>query len=218
MSNPEELVTARRRAFPVILLADVSGSMEAEGKIAALNQAVREMLATFARTDDVPAEIQVAVITFGEVARVHAPLAPAAGIRWTDAVAQGSTPMGHAMELAADLVEDRELIPARSYRPTVVLVSDGQPTDSWETGLARLTKQGRAQRAQRLALAIGGDADEAMLKRFLADPEQPLFRAEDARRVRDFFRFVTMSVTARASGTAVGQLPPMMNPMKLDRF
>lgn len=218
MAPPEELVPTRPRAFPVIVLADVSGSMAAEGKIAALNQAIREMLATFTRTDDVPAEVQVAVITFGEVARVHVPLAPAGGVRWTDAVAQGATPMGSAMELAADLIESRELIPARSYRPTVVLVSDGQPTDSWETGLARLTREGRAQRAQRFALAIGGDADEAMLRRFLADPEQQLFRAEDARRVRDFFRFVTMSVAARASGTAIDRLPAMLNPMKLDRF
>lgn len=218
MSNVQEFVMTSVRPLPIILLADVSGSMAVEGKIEALNQAVREMLATFAQAGTLPADIHVAVITFGGEARVHIPLTPASSLAWRDLGAQGETPMGRAMELAADLVEDRDQISARAYRPTVVLVSDGRPTDAWETGLTRLTQQGRAQKTERMALAIGGDADEAMLKRFLAHPEQRVFRAEDARRIRDFFRFVTMSVTARAQSVDPNRFPAMQNPFELDRF
>ncbi|MFL5346088.1 MAG: hypothetical protein ACJ8AT_14970 [Hyalangium sp.] len=43
--------------------------------------------------------------------------------------AEGRTLMGAAFELARELIEDRTRLPARAYRPTLVLVSDGIPTD-----------------------------------------------------------------------------------------
>lgn len=216
MSEFKAFTTSSARPLPVILLADVSGSMDAEGKIGALNQAVREMLQTFAESSELRAEIQVAVITFGDQAQLHTRLQPASQIAWTDLSASGSTPMGRAMELAADLIEDREQLPSRAYRPTVLLVSDGQPTDAWEQGLARLTTQGRAQKADRMALAIGADADEAMLRRFLAGPEKRLFRAQDARQIKEFFRLVTMSVSGRSRSANPNDAPPLQDPFDLE--
>ena len=138
-------------------------------------------------------------------------------VKWSDMVADGGTPMGQAMTLAADLVDDKDKIPGRAYRPTVVLISDGQPTDSWQTGLDRMTKQGRAQKADRMALAIGGDADTDMLRRFLNDEKKQVFVAADARRIKDFFQFVTMSVTARSRSANPNEVPQMQNPFDLDR-
>ena len=218
MTQLKEFTTSAARPLPVILLADVSGSMAGDGKIAALNQAVREMLSTFGAAAELNAEIHVAIITFGQEARMHLPLQAASQTQWTDMAASGGTPMGRAMELAAELIEDKEKIPARAYRPTVVLVSDGQPTDAWDQGLARLTQQGRAQKADRMALAIGADADEAMLKRFLVDPEKRVFRAEDARKIKEFFRVVTMSVTSRSRSANPNEVPRMQNPFALEDF
>ena len=217
MTQLKEFTAAAARPLPVILLADVSGSMAAEGKIAALNQSVREMLSAFSSSDDLRAEIHVAIITFGGEARVHTPLQPASAVKWTDMAPDGGTPMGQAMTLAADLVEDRDKIPGRAYRPTVVLISDGQPTDSWEAGLDRIAKQGRAQKADRMALAIGGDADIEMMRRFLADEKKQVFVAADARRIKDFFQFVTMSVTTRSRSANPNDVPQMQNPFDLDR-
>ena len=93
----KEFTSTAARPLPVILLADVSGSMASEGKIDALNQSVREMLATFASTDDLRAEIHVAIITFGGDARLHTPLQVASAVKWSDMVADGGTPMGQAM-------------------------------------------------------------------------------------------------------------------------
>lgn len=218
MSQLKEFTATAARPLPVVLLADVSGSMAAEGKIAALNQSVRDMLATFSSSDDLRAEIHVAIITFGGEARVHTPLAPAGSVKWTDMIADGGTPMGQAMAMAADLIEDRDKIPGRAYRPTVVLISDGQPTDSWQTGLERIAKQGRAQKADRFALAIGGDADVEMMRRFLADEKKQVFLAADARRIKDFFQFVTMTVTARSRSANPNDVPQMQNPFELDRL
>jgi Mg-chelatase subunit ChlD len=72
-SQLKEFTSSAARPLPVILLADVSGSMAAEGKIDALNQSVREMLATFASTDDLRAEIHVAIVTFGGEATTSHP-------------------------------------------------------------------------------------------------------------------------------------------------
>lgn len=217
-SQLKEFTSAAARPLPVILLADVSGSMAAEGKIDALNQSVREMLATFASTDDLRAEIHVAIITFGGEARLHTPLQPASAIKWIDMTAEGGTPMGQAMTIGADLVEDRDKIPGRAYRPTIVLISDGRPTDSWQAGLDRIAKQGRAQKADRMAMAIGGDADVEMMRSFLADEKKHVFVAADARRIKDFFQFVTMSVTARSRSANPNDVPQMQNPFDLDRL
>src|SRR5690606_12720836 len=52
MSKLKEFTMSSARPLPVIVLADVSGSMSANGKIDALNDAVSEMIATFAEEDD----------------------------------------------------------------------------------------------------------------------------------------------------------------------
>ena len=206
------------RPLPVILLADVSGSMSINGKIKALNHAVSEMLEAFADEDDLRAEIHAAVITFGGEATVHTSLSPAGELEWTSMSAGGGTPMGRAMELAAEMINDKEAIPSRAYRPTVILVSDGQPTDSWEEGLRSLCQEGRPSKADRMALAIGADADEEMLRKFLGDPEKPIYRADDAHRIKQFFDFVTMTVTARSRSVNPNQIPSMQNPFDLDEF
>lgn len=218
MSKLKEFTSTTARPLPVILLVDISGSMADEGKINVLNQSIREMLATFAKADDLRAEINVAIITFGGEAQLHSPLHPASEIAWTDLEANGGTPMGAAMTIAADLIEDTEIIPGRAYRPTVVLISDGHPTDTVSTGLDRFIAQGRAQKADRLALAIGGDADVDLMRRFVSNPEKTVFQAADARRIKDFFQFVTMSVAARSRSSTPNDIPKLQNPFDLDRI
>lgn len=65
MSKLKDFSIATARMMPVIILADVSGSMTAYGKLAALNRAIAETIAIFASEQDARAQIHVAVITFG---------------------------------------------------------------------------------------------------------------------------------------------------------
>ena len=219
-SQLKEFTTTAARPLPIIILADTSGSMGSEGKIDNLNQAIREMLDTFAATDELRAEIHVAIITFGGTVGIHTDFMPAseAKSQWHEMSASGGTPMGGAMELAAKVIEDKNVISGRAYLPTVILVSDGQATDSWQTGLDQLTKQGRAQKADRMALAIGADADVGMLQSFLGNSESKVFKVDDARRIKDFFRFVTMSVTARTRSANPNDVPKMGDPFGLDQL
>jgi uncharacterized protein YegL len=207
MATLKEFTHTSPRPLPVIILADVSGSMSPEGKIGALNQAIRDMITSFENEEDLRAQIQVAVITFGGTVKVHLELQPAKAIQWTDMTADGGTPMGEAMSAATVMVEDKGKIPSRAYRPTLVLVSDGQPTDDWKAGLDKLLASERAKKSDRFAMAIGADADEAMLVQFTTDPNIGVFRANDAAQIRQFFRFVTMSVTTRTKSKDPNQSP-----------
>jgi len=185
------------RPLPVLLLLDVSGSMAEDGKLAALNTAVRDMLHTFAQEQAGGAEIHIAVLAFGGLeARLHVPMKPAREVKFEALEAKGHTPIGAALTLTTRILENHDLIPGRAYRPTVVLVSDGVPTDDWEGPLQRLLSSPRASKAVRLALAVGEDADMEVLSGFAG--ENHVRRAAEARQLRRFFKFVTMSVTARS--------------------
>jgi len=211
MSRLREFTTQAARPLPVILLADVSGSMGVDGKIQALNHAVREMIEAFQDESDLRAEIHLAIITFGGKAQVHMPLGPARDAAWSDLGASGGTPMGGAFDLALELIEDRTIVPGRAYRPTIVLVSDGQPTPpgSEQGPLRGLLDSDRGGKAFRMALAIGADADHDVLEAFLADPEARVYRADEAGQIRQFFQLVTMSVSSRSRSANPNSVPSL---------
>lgn len=199
MSNqfdPFKFTAPTAKPLPVILLLDCSGSMSGE-KIRNLNDAVRDMLEVFRDTENSEVEIHVAVITFGAEVKLQHALATSCDIQWHDLSASGGTPLGTALRMAKAMIEDKDIVPSRAYRPAVVLVSDGQPTDSWENPLQAFISEGRSAKCDRMAMAIGADADEVVLGKFIEGTKNPLCYAENAKQLRDFFKYVTMSVTSR---------------------
>ncbi len=207
----KKFAVAKARALPVIILADTSGSMSVKGKDEALNEAIQNMVSTFKQESARQAEIHVGLITFGgESAEMHLPLAKASEIEAMKPLdAFGRTPMGHAFELATEVLEDKEIITSRDYRPVLILLSDGIPTDSWQAGLERLTNSERGQKASRFAMAIGAEANIDVLEAFNNDLEAPVFKGNEARDIHRFFRAVTMSVTARSQSRTPNELAPI---------
>lgn len=201
------------RPLPVIVLADISGSMSIDGKIEALNLALKDMLETFKSQSRLRAEIQVAIITFGGSANVFQPLTPAHALpQWKDFNACGGTPLGDACRLAQQLIEDKNQIFSRAYKPVVILLSDGQPTDDYETEFEAFKQSKRSQKATRLAMAIGNDADLQLLASFNNDIEASVFKAHQARDIQRFFRAVTMSVCARSTSQNPDEAVPFVVP------
>lgn len=199
------------RPLPVIVLADTSGSMSVNGKIDALNEALKTMILSFGRESRLRAAIQVGLITFGgENAEAHVPLVSAHQIEGVRAlVANGRTPMGSAITMACKWLEDKDIVPSRAYRPVLVLVSDGEPTDEWQSPLDALKASDRGQKATRFAMAIGADANKAMLRQFTNEVEAPVFEADGARDIVKFFRAVTMSVVARSTNGSPNGAQPL---------
>lgn len=204
--DPSKFTAPKAKPLPVILLLDVSGSMSGE-KIRNLNDAVRDMLEDFSDTENGETEIHVAIITFGLQVKLHQPLTSASTIHWQDLSADGMTPLGTALQMAKAMLEDKDIVPSRAYRPTVVLVSDGGPNDEWERPLNEFISDGRSAKCDRMAMAIGADADETVLEKFVEGTPNRLFYAENAKQLRDFFKFVTMSVAIRTRSQTPNIVP-----------
>ncbi|WP_035853653.1 vWA domain-containing protein [Kitasatospora azatica] len=158
-------------------ILDCSYSMDYNGKLGALNYAIREALPEMESVaqDNPSADLLVRVLTFSSTARWLQPNAtPIHDFRWQDVKTDGTTNLGEALKLVA-----RELdippMPSRALKPVLALVSDGQPTDDWRAGLRAIDATPWGKRAVRVAIAIGEDADRAQLKEFLGNPElEPL--------------------------------------------
>jgi len=200
-------VAREPRALPIFILADTSGSMRGE-KINELNLALREMVSVLNNVDDIRGKFQLSVIAFGGNVRMVQSLSDINKIAISELSAGGNTPMGAAFDAVREMIEDRNVVSSRAYAPTVVLVSDGIPTDcpeeyceksdysEWEP-LQELQKGSRSSKSQRLALGIGDDADFGMLKDFINNPEIPVIKVSSVSGIAKFFRWVTMSTVAR---------------------
>ena len=94
--------------------------------------------------------------------------------------AKGETALGEALKRTKEMIEDKKITLSRAYRPTIVLVSDGKPTDDWEDPMDDFINTGRSKKCDRMAMAIGKDADENVLKRFIEGTEHELFYANNS--------------------------------------
>lgn len=197
MFDPSEYTTPAAKPLPVVLLLDVSTSMQGE-KISSLNRAVAEMIGAFANEEKMETEIIVSIITFGEQVELYLPYTKASEVKWHDLHAYGNTPMGMALKMAKGMIEDKETTPSRAYRPTVILVSDGEPNDVWQQPLAEFITEGRSAKCDRMAIAIGAGADKDVLSKFIAGTPHELFVASDASQLTQYFKKITMSVTVRS--------------------
>lgn len=197
--NPQNYKAPAAKKLPVILLLDVSGSMSGE-KIRTLYDSVVQMVHSFVAAQAKETIIDVAIITFGNEVRLHTSYTGAArlqdeGVQIFEA--GGMTPLGTALQMAKDMIEDKSVTPSNIYRPAVIIVSDGLPNDSWQQPLSNFIREGRSAKCQRFAIAIGSDADQKMLETFTGGKDT-VFVAEDAAGITDCFRKFTMSVSARA--------------------
>lgn len=127
--DPNNYKAPEVKKLPVILLLDVSGSMQG-AKIDSLYNATCDMIDTFVGAQLKEQSIDVAIITFGKEIKLHTPYTPVKELQdkgLEHFIADGMTPMGTAIQMAKDMIDDKSVTPSRIYRPAVVLVSDGEP-------------------------------------------------------------------------------------------
>ena len=250
MFDPSKFTVPKAKPLPVFLLLDVSGSMNevidpesvrrtgqtvendgqtwelVEGgtsKIQILNDAVRRMVDSFAAEERMETEFLVSIITFGDQVAQHLAPGAASSVIWADMEADGCTAMGAAFSFVKALIEDKDVIPSRAYRPTVVLVSDGQPTDDWKHPLDSLITDGRSSKCFFMAMGIGENPGTQVLERFISQTPvlaevngtpvfNTVFHATDADKIYEFFRKVTMSVTTRSKSQNPNAVPTSAKP------
>ena len=160
------------RPLHFIWLCDCSGSMSINGKIEALNTAIRECLPEMKRVaDENPnANVLVRAVKFSDGAQWHVPTeTPVNSFNWTDLIAGGLTDMGKALLLVAEQLKMPPMTD-RALPPVLVLISDGQPTDDFGSGLRALMNEPWGKKAVRIAIAMGQDSDKDTLQKFIDHP------------------------------------------------
>lgn len=192
------------RPLHFIWICDASGSMADDGKIQALNNAIREAIPHMRDVADSNpnAEVLVRAISFSSGASWHLSQPTAVHeFKWEDLSADGVTDMGLALETLAEQLK----IPPMSERalpPVLVLVSDGQPTDNFERGLQTLMEQPWGKKAVRIAIAIGSDADYDVLQKFIGHNEIKPLQANTPEALVKYIKWVSTAVLKSASSPA----------------
>ena len=164
-------VQLTRRPLHFIYLCDCSGSMQADGKMQSLNQAIRQSLPAMVEVSqqNPEASILVRVVSFASQASWHLaePTPPEQVLHgWVDLKEGGLTAMGEALKLVSAALRTPPM-EERALPPVLVLISDGAPTDDFIGGLRTLMAEPWAAKAVRLAIAIGHDADLDTLQQFI---------------------------------------------------
>lgn len=187
------------RPLHFIWIVDCSGSMMGE-KIQSLNYAIRQTIPDMkqAAEDNPNAQLYIRAITFSEGAKWQiATPTPIEEFEWLDVAAEGLTDMGKAFELVADQLEMPPM-PERALPPVLVLISDGQPTDHYKESLDKLLNLPWGKKAVKIAIAIGQDADEEVLKEFVAHAEMPVLKANNPEALIKYIKWAS-TVTKQVS-------------------
>ena len=175
--NPFDVQPTARRKMVLYLLLDVSGSMNGQ-KVAAVNEVVKDcvpFIGEFSASNP-DAEIYVNVLFFADDSwwLYPAPI-PADQFAWKDVGASGGTDLGSACrELGRHLHRSADLgNPAGAFVPAVILISDGQPNEGWETDFEQHLMTNRWFLASlKRAVAIGNDAVIDPLAKFTGSRER----------------------------------------------
>lgn len=189
------------RPLHFIWIVDCSGSMKANGKIQALNHAIREAIPHMKQVaDDNPnAEVLIRALKFSSGAQwLTAQPMPVSNFSWMDVQADGVTDLGKALSMIADQLK----IPPMSDRalpPVLALISDGQPTDDFNTGLRALMGEQWGKKAIRIAIGIGEDSDSETLQKFIGNPEIQPLQANNADSLVNYIRWVSTVVLQATS-------------------
>jgi len=215
----------------VALVLDTSGSMQG-ARIAQLNAGLAALEAALRADALASLRVELATVTFGGRVAVHGlehgagDEAPAgegppggddgadAAFRSADAwtapalTADGGTPMGEAVERALGLLGARKASYRRAgidyFRPWLLLLTDGRPTDRWEA-TAEAVRAAEAQRGVTVyAVGVEG-ADMAVLARF-APPDRPPLRLKGLA-FQELFLWLSKSLSAVSQSRPGDQTP-----------
>lgn len=202
------------RRLPVYLLLDTSGSMYGE-PIEAVKNGVQVLVSTL-RSDPYALETAyLSIITFNSSAQQVTPLTELSAFQQPIIDAGGCTALGEALALLANKV-DTEIVKTTAevkgdWKPLVFIMTDGEPTDDLNKGLAEFKKR---KFGMVVACAAGQGANTDILKKITECVVQ--LDTADSATIKSFFKWVSASVStgsqkvedAGVEVTGLNELPP----------
>ena len=202
------------RRLPVYLLLDCSGSMYGE-PIEAVKNGVQVLVSTLRQDPYALETAYLSIITFDSSARQVAPLTELSAFQQPNIQASGCTALGEALALLAQKA-DQEVTKTTAdqkgdWKPLVFIMTDGEPTDDLNKGLAEFKKR---KWGMVVACAAGAGANTDTLKK-ITECVVSLDTADSAT-IKAFFKWVSASVSSGsmkvgetgAEATTLSELPP----------
>jgi uncharacterized protein YegL len=211
-----------RKTMVLFFLIDTSGSMFGT-KMGSVNNAIEEIIPDLkALSDSNPdAQIKIAALEFSNGVKWLTPDGPitADTFRWEPVEAMGVTDMGNAFtELREKLSKDVFMQEAAgSYAPVVFLMTDGEPTDEWQKPLEELQDNKWFRHAIKVALAVGDDANEEVLKKFTGD-DTAVVKVTNAELLKRMIKFVSVRSSQVASRSSAAVAENGVKPTKQEEF
>lgn len=202
--NPEPRV-------PCVLVLDVSGSMQGD-PIRQLNEGLVAFKDSLSADSLATKRVEVAIVTFGQDVNVAVDFTTAEGFHPPTLSVSGMTPMGRAVAMAAEMIDQRKKTYKSNgvayYRPWMFLITDGGPNDpGWEQAAQSSTADVNAKKY--LLFAVGVEqANFETLKLFT--PREPL-RLKGLR-YSDLFLWLSSSLKS-VSRSSPGEDVPLENPV-----
>ena len=205
ITGDDDLVENPTPRVPIVLCLDTSYSMhgspidELQGGVETFYRSIRD--------DEIALHsAEVSVLTFGGSVTKAADFT---SVQEEESLprfrAIGGTPMGEAVELAIDNLEDRKTKYQRAgldyFQPWLVLMTDGAPTDDTGTAISRIADLVERRKLSVFAIGVGENADMDVLRRF--SPRRAPLRLVGLK-FSDFFEWLSKSVQ-RVSASTPGQ-------------
>ena len=213
----EGAVEASRRTMTLFFIVDASGSMDG-AKMGTLNSAIEEVIPEIRKisAENADAAIKIAVLEFSSGTRWITP-APmdAEDFTWSFLTADGLTDFGAACKQLNEKLSRKAFMSdvAGSFAPAIFLLSDGEPTDEYSSELAKLKENNWFKMAIKVAVAIGEDANKAVLAEFTGNKEAVL-TVHTPEALTKMIRFVSVTaaqIGSKSSGVGKGGVDEAAN-------
>ena len=196
MSLLEQITPSPRRVMTLFYLIDTSGSMMGT-KIGTVNSAMEEcipLLKEVAQAND-DAEIKVAIMSFSSGWEWITNSGPVGleNLVWNDLEAGGMTDFGDALEELNNKLSRTEFLKSQTgaYAPVILLLSDGGPTDDWQSKLNLLKQNNWFKHAIKIAIDIESGSDRDVLADFTGNPEA-ILDAKDTKTLKKMIHKVSV--------------------------
>jgi uncharacterized protein YegL len=194
---------------PCLLLLDTSGSMAGQ-PIAELNAGIREFYNELQNDSLAIKRVEVALMSFGPV-RLISEFNTAECFFDPQLEAVGDTPIGEAIQKGIELIKNRkEQYRANGisfYRPWIFLITDGAPTDQWQTAAAMVREGENTKSFAFFAIGVH-KADMKILKQISVREPVKL----QGLKFREFFQWLSNSMKSASRsnpGDRIQLAPPI---------
>ena len=142
--GPPKIANPGEPHLACVLLLDTSGSMDG-APINSLNQALLDFQNKISMDEMAQKRVDIAIVEFNNTARVVQNFTPISQMSPIALQATGTTAMGEGINLAIDLVKERNRfyngLGTPVFKPWIFMITDGSPTDDIESAITRVREE-----------------------------------------------------------------------------